>query len=180
MKKIISAIVFLMLSCGMAFSQNKGDMYFGGFTGVSFLSTSYDGFSESATAFAIQTEFGYFVGNNCKLGFGIGYGISDGVHTFTACPNFAYYVRLCDGLFYVPSVDVGFVMGLNEGISMPGCGVALHTLSLEFRPSKHFGFITNLLSFEAVVLNDNEYDVTSSAISCNIGMNPTIGLKYYF
>ena len=180
MKKLILAVAFLILGCNVASAQQKGDMYIGGQAGVTVQSVTTDGYSESATAFSIEPEFGYFVADKFKLGFSVGYAISDSIHTLTVCPNIAYYVRLCDGLYYTPGLEVGFAMGTTDGFTMPGFGATLNAFSLEFRPTKHFGFTANILSVNAVVLNETEYNISTTAINCNIGMNPTIGFKYYF
>ena len=180
MKKFILAVAFIILGCNVASAQQKGDMYIGGQIGVTVQSVTSDGYSESATAFSIQPEFGYFVANRCKVGLSVGYGISADVHSLTICPNFSYYLPLCDGLYYTQGIELGYAMGKTEGISMSGLGAALHAFSLEFRPTKHFGFTANILSFNVVALNNSEYNFSSTAVNCNIGMNPTIGFKYYF
>lgn len=171
MKRFFIAVAALLFGCSTLSAQQKGDMYFGGMTGVVVQATTSGGGSVGA-GFTIQPKFGVFVADKCKLGVSVGYAISGGVHTFTAAPNFAYYVRLCDGLYYTPGIEAGFVMAASGGVAA-GVGVGLQMFSLEFRPTKHFGFTANLASLNFVALS-------TAAFSFDLGANPTVGIKYYF
>ncbi len=170
MKRFFIAAIALIIGCSTAVAQKKGDMYFGGMTGLA-VQTDFD---TIGAGFAIQPEFGAFVADNCKVGVSVGYAISGGVHTFTASPNFSYYVRLCEGMYYTPTVEAGFVMAVSGG-AVAGLGVGLQMFSLEFRPTKHFGFSASLASINFVALSN-----AGAALDINIGVNPTVGFKYYF
>lgn len=180
MKRLFIVAAALILGCSAASAQNKGDMYFGGYTGLALQAISTGEESSTAAAFAFKPEFGYFVANNWRLGISAEYSISGGIHTITAMPNFAYYLRFCDGLYYTPGAEIGFALGATEGITMPGVGMVFHAFSLEFRPSKRFGFSANLLSLNIVALQSSKYNISSTGFNFNIGLNPTIGIKYYF
>lgn len=170
MKKFFIIITAILVGCTVASAQQKGDKYFGGMAGI-IMEASDGGFG---LGFAVQPEFGGFVADNCKLGASIGYSLTNGMHILTVAPNFAYYVRLCDGMYYTPGIDAGFVMAISEG-AYPGLGVTLNMFSLEFRPTKHFGFTANLASLNFFVLAN-----AGSAATFNLGVNPTVGVKYYF
>ena len=170
MKRFIIAAAALILGCGAVSAQNKGDMYIGGMTGIAIQA----GDGGVGAGFMIQPEFGGFVADKCRLGVSIGYAISGGVHSLTACPNFAYYVRLCDKVYYTPGIEAGFAMAISGG-AYPGLGVGLQMFSLEFRPTKHFGFTANLVSLNFVALAH-----AGSTINFDLGINPTFGVKYYF
>jgi hypothetical protein len=178
MKKLLVVLVAMLCCSATTFAQNKGDMYFGGYAGVSIQAAGAEGDSAVGAAFGIQPEFGYFVANRLKIGASLGYGISAGTHTFTLTPNISYYLPLCDGLYYTPGLEFGFALGAEDGFSMPGIGLAAHFFTLEFRPSEHFGFSANLLSLNFVSLT--KYGITANVASFDIGVNPTIGFKYYF
>jgi hypothetical protein len=62
-----------------------------------------------------------------------------------------------------------------SGGAYPGLGVGLHLFSMEFRPTKHFGFTANLASVNFVALTS-----AGSSINFDLGLNPTVGIKYYF
>ncbi|MBQ9137386.1 MAG: hypothetical protein IJX65_01970 [Alistipes sp.] len=172
MKRFFIVAAALLLSCGVASAQKKGDMFFGGTTGITIQATSANN-GEVAAGFAIQPEFGVFVANNCKLGVSVGYALSGGIHSLTACPNFAYYLRLCDGLYYTPGIEAGFVMAAASGNYAAGVGIGLQLFTLEFRPTKHFGLSAGLASLNFVAMN-------TAAFNFNLGVNPTVGVKYYF
>ena len=171
MKRFFIAVSALLLGYGAASAQQKGDIFLGGVTGITIQATTSGG-GAVGSGFAIQPEFGAFVGNNCKIGASAGYTISGGSHILTVCPNFAYYVRLCDGMYYIPGIEAGFVMASAGGIGA-GLGVGLQLFSLEFRPTKHFGFTANLASV-------NFYALSTATCIFNLGVNPTVGVKYYF
>ena len=170
MKRFIIAAAALILGCSAVSAQNKGDMYIGGMTGIAIQA----GDGGVGAGFMIQPEFGGFVADKCRLGVSVGYSISGGFHSLTACPNFAYYVRLCDNVYYTPGIEAGFAMAISGG-AYPGLGVGLQMFSLEFRPTKHFGFTANLASLNFVALAH-----AGSSINFDLGINPTFGVKYYF
>ena len=171
MKRLLFAAIAIILGSTAANAQNKGDKYFGGTAGI----TIQAGSGGVGAGFAIQPEFGGFIADKCRLGLSVGYAISGGTHSLTACPNFAYYVRLCDGMYYTPCLEAGFAMALVGGGAYPGLGVGLHMFSLEFRPTKHFGLTANLATLNFIALASS-----GSAFTFNLGVNPTIGIKYYF
>lgn len=169
MKRFFIVVVAILLGCSVVSAQQKGDKYFGGMTGIAI--QAGDGVG---AGFIIQPEFGGFVADKCKLGISAGYAISGGIHTFTLTPNFSYYVRLCDNVYYTPGIEAGFAMAAAGGAVAAGVGVGLQLFSMEFRPTKHFGFTANLVSLNFVGMEG------AAAINFDLGVNPTVGLKYYF
>lgn len=170
MKRLLFAAIAIILGCIVVSAQKKGDMYIGGMAGVA-IQAGGGGVGAGAI---IQPEFSGFVTDKCRLGVSVGYAISGGIHTITALPNFAYYVRLCDGLYYTPGFEAGFVMAISGG-AYPGVGIALNMFPLEFRPTKHFGFSANLVSLNFVGIKKG-----GSALKFDMGVNPSFGVKYYF
>ena len=169
MKRFFIVAVAILLGCSVVSAQKKGDKYFGGMAGIAI--QAGDGVG---AGFIIQPEFGGFVADKCKLGISAGYAISGGIHTFTLTPNFSYYVRLCDNVYYTPGIEAGFAMAAARGAVAAGVGVGLQLFSMEFRPTKHFGFTANLVSLNFVGMEG------SAAINFDLGVNPTVGLRYYF
>ena len=169
MKRFFIVVVAILLGCSVVSAQQKGDKYFGGMTGIAI--QAGDGVG---AGFIIQPEFGGFVADKCKLGISAGYAISGGIHTFTLTPNFSYYVRLCDNVYYTPGIEAGFAMAAAGGAVAAGVGVGLQLFSMEFRPTKHFGFTANLVSLNFVGMEG------AAAINFDLGVNPTVGLRYYF
>jgi hypothetical protein len=169
MKRFFIVAVAILLGCSVVSAQQKGDKYFGGMTGIAI--QAGDGVG---AGFIIQPEFGGFVADKCKLGISAGYAISGGIHTFTLTPNFSYYIRLCDNVYYTPGIEAGFAMAAAEGAVAAGVGVGLQLFSMEFRPTKHFGFTANLVSLNFVGMEG------AAAINFDLGVNPTVGLRYYF
>ena len=169
MKRFFIVVVAILLGCSVVSAQQKGDKYFGGMTGIAI--QAGDGVG---AGFIIQPEFGGFVADKCKLGISAGYAISGGIHTFTLTPNFSYYVRLCDNVYYTPGIEAGFAMAAAGGAVAAGVGVGLQLFSMEFRPTKHFCLTANLVSLHFVGMEG------SAPINFDLGVNPTVGLRYYF
>ena len=169
MKRFLLTLAAVILTCSAVSAQQKGDKYFGGMAGIAIQAGNGVG-----AGLVLQPEFGGFVADKCRLGVSVGYALSGGIHTLTVCPNFAYYVRLCDGMYYTPGIEAGFVMAISGG-AYPGFGVGLNLFALEFRPTKHFGFTASLASLNLIALKS-----AGSTLNFNLGVNPTIGLKYYF
>lgn len=169
MKRFFIVVVAILLGCSVVSAQQKGDKYFGGMTGIAI--QAGDGVG---AGFIIQPEFGGFVADKCKLGISAGYAISGGIHTFTLTPNFSYYIRLCDNVYYTPGIEAGLAMAAAGGAVAAGVGVGLQLFSMEFRPTKHFGFTANLVSLNFVGMEG------AAAINFDLGVNPTVGIRYYF
>ena len=91
MKRFFIAVVAIVLGCSAVSAQQKGDIYFGGMTGITIQSASGNGVG---AGFIIQPEFGGFVADKCKLGISAGYAISGGLHSFTLTPTSAATARL--------------------------------------------------------------------------------------
>ncbi len=164
------------------YAQNKGDVFVGGIAGVGTSTNFINGESSSTiTNVNAAIELGYFVADKLKIGAEIGYALSAGdtdVHALMIGPNMTYYAKLAEKLYYTPSIFVGFALGIADGISMPGIGVGLNLFGLEFRPTRRFGFTASLASINYVALFEEE--ITSSTLGINIGINPSVGFKYYF
>ena len=178
MKNFLVIVVAMVLCTSAAFAQNKGDKYIGGYAGVQFQSVSLEGDSVTDAGFQIQPEFGYFVADRLKIGASVGYGITSGVHALTLAPNISYYAPLCKGLYYTPGIELGLAVGFTEGYAVPGFGFSAHLLTLEFRPTKHFGFSANLFSLTYIGLTSD--GLLLNTVSFNVGLNPSVGFKYYF
>ena len=171
MKRFFIFVVAIVLGCSVVSAQKKGDMYFGGMTGIAIQKTSG---SSVGAGFIIQPEFGGFVADKCKLGISAGYAISGGIHTFTLTPNFSYYVRLCDNVYYTPGIEAGLAVAAADGVSAAGVGIGLQLFTMEFRPTKHFGFTANLVSLNFVAMKG------ASSFNFDMGVNPTFGVRNYF
>lgn len=182
MKKILLFALCMTLSIASLYAQNKGDVFFGGIAGVGTSTNFINGESGTTITNVNATiEIGYFVADKLKLGAEVGYALTSGdadVHALMVGPNMTYYAKLADKLYYTPSLSVCFALGVTEGISMPGVGVGLNLFSMEFRPTRRFGFTASLASINYVALFKDE--ITSSTLGLNIGINPSVGFKYYF
>ena len=171
MKRLFIVITTILLGCSVASAQQKEEMVIGGTIGTAIEASDGELYS---VGFAFQPEFGYFFADNCKVGGSVGYALSNGISVLTLAPSFSYYARLCEGMYYTPSIDAGLIMAVGDGSIYPGLGLSLNLLSIEFRPTKHFGFNVNLASINFNVLS------ISSIVGFKFGMNPTVGIRYYF
>ena len=183
MKKLLICIVAICAFSNLS-AQTKGDMCVGGNLGVGLSATMIGGESVSNIKFSLVPEFGYFAANNFKIGVALGYTIEDGSHILEIMPNIEYYVKICNGFYYNPGIGIGFVAGFGYGIAMPGFGVNLSLGSFEFRPTPKFGLSVGLisLSFAYLSYSDSYYRtrLDSYGVNFDLGINPSVGIKYYF
>lgn len=183
MKKLLFCALIALASCQFAAAQNKGDMYVGGIVGVSTTSISSNGASSTTTNFNLAPEFGYFVADRLRISGSLNYGLSssDGfsTHTLTIGPSIAYYVKLSNNFYYTPEFGLGFAYGSTEGISGSGVALGFDFGAFEFRPASHWGLSFNLLSLDYTYLSYDR-NISSNGIGFQLGINPTVGVKFYF
>jgi hypothetical protein len=183
MKKLLLSIIALCSIASLS-AQKKGEMFVGGRLGLSTTSVIIEGESSTGVGFQIAPEFGYFITDKFKVGASIEYSFDNSIHSFEIMPNIAYYARICNGFYYTPGFELGLAIGASENLTMPGFGLGLHLGSFEFRPTPKFGMSVNLLSFSYAVMSYRERDLNikmnSHGINFNLGLSPSVGVKYYF
>ena len=184
MKRLFTFLALMIITATSSISaQNKGDSYIGGMLGAGISSSFIHGINNSTTSTinaSASFEFGYFIANKLKLGAEASYGFSAdsfNIHALTIGPNITYYARLTDNIFYTPSLTVCFAMAAAVGEIIPGFGIGINLFALEFRPTKRLGFSASIASMSYTEFFN--YEATST-FGVNLGVNPTIGFKYYF
>ncbi len=119
-----------------------------------------------------------------RVGGSLAYGLasSDGTttHTLTIGPNVAYYVKLCDKLYYTPELNLGFAYASTDDISACGFTAGIALGAFEYKPATRWGITLNLVALEYAVLSYPDLDISNNAVSFRLGIKPTIGIKYYF
>lgn len=184
MKRFLVIAVALMLCTSAAFAQNKGDRYVGGYAGINLQSTFTESVKTRSISYDFKFEYAEFIANHVKLGVNFGYANANSTHAYTITIDGAYYIPLCEKLYYTPGVEFGTVFGQkNMGdvfydINARGIGVRANIFTLEFKPTKHFGISTSIVSLDYIWLTYRDY--SSNTLNFNFGINPTVGFKYYF
>jgi hypothetical protein len=180
MKKFLVIVVAMVLCSSAAFAQQKGDKYIGGAVGVNLQSIKIESDSATDFSFGVNLEYAEFLANRFKVGVGFGYARTSGVHVLDVSANVAYYVPLCEKLYYTPSVGISALCGIADSVPETGYGVGFSAslFSLEFMPKEHFSISLNLVSLDYIWFR--YYDYSFDALNFNFGLNPTVGFKYYF
>lgn len=180
MKKFLVIAVAMVFCSSAAFAQQKGDKYIGGAVGVNLQSVKIE--SETATdfSFGVNLEYAEFLANRFKMGAGLGYARTSGAHVLDVSVNAAYYVPLCEKLYYTPGVGISALYGIADSLSEKGYGVGFSAslFSLEFKPKEQFSISLNLVSLDYLWFSYCGYSI--DALNFNFGLNPTVGFKYYF
>lgn len=183
MKKIL-LFLFAVASLATATAQTKGDKYVGGIIGVATTSVITKGSSVNTTSFSIAPEFAFFVANKFRIGGAFNYTLGatqgDVTHSVEFGPELAYYVRLCDKFYYVPSFGFGFAYTHVADVSGVGFELGLGLGSFEFRPTRHFGLAMNLLTFSYAYQHYGDLGANGSMVGLKLGINPSVGVRYYF
>lgn len=184
MKKLFFFTFAAIIALQSVSAQDKGEKYIGGIVGISTTSVSFDGASVSTTNVGFAPEFGYFVADRLRIGASLAYNLasSDGAttHALTIGPSLAYYVKLCDRLYYTPEVGIGFAYSSTEGLSGYGVSAGLALGAFEFRASKRCGISVNLLSLEYAYQSYSDLGAGSNTVVFQLGISPSVGFKYYF
>ena len=197
MKRFLVIVVAMVLCTSAAFAQNKGDKYIGGYAGINLQSTfissgKYNNISQKTyiTSYGIKFEYAEFIANHVKLGVNLGYANTSNTYTYTVTIDGAYYIPICEKLYYTPGIELGAVFAQKNGtvitsgmnvevnIYARGIGVTANIFTLEFKPTEHFGISASLVSLDYIWLTYTGN--SSNTINFNFGINPTVGFKYYF
>lgn len=187
MKKILLCLVALA-STMLVSAQNKGDMYAGGTIGIGTSSAILGKTSDTSATFNFAPEYAYFPAKNFRIGASVAYNLLTGenfattTHQLTIMPSLAYYAKVCENFYYVPTLDFGFICDFEEKVSVPGFNVALSLGSFEFRPKGKFGFSINLLtvSYGLLSYRENGEKLNLSSVDFRFGVTPSVGIKHYF
>ena len=174
MKKILLCLVALA-STMLVSAQNKGDMYAGGTIGIGTSSAILGKTSDTSATFNFAPEYAYFPAKNFRIGASVAYNLLTGenfattTHQLTIMPSLAYYAKVCENFYYVPTLDFGFNVALSLG-------------SFEFRPKGKFGFSINLLtvSYGLLSYRENGEKLNLSSVDFRFGVTPSVGIKHYF
>ena len=203
MKKItIMMLLVLMSSVNVLFAQSAGDKYVGTLAGMSITksSTKVGDTKNSEKPYVtmqLAPGFHYFLADNLRVGLQMELttswhkdedGNKSSNNTFLMGPTVAYYFAIADKLYFTPELGFYFAhvkskyKSGNTSYDSKGNGFDLQILPimLEFRPTDHFGFSASLLGIDFAHIKAKDSDVKSNEFKFNLGLNPRIGLKYYF
>ncbi|MCR5454719.1 MAG: porin family protein [Bacteroidales bacterium] len=202
MKKITIVMLLIMLSgINSLFAQSQGDMYVGTLLGMSITKKSEKNGNtktESKPYITMQLDpgFHYFIIDDLRVGAQMSFGLqshkydSNNKHTnssFMLGGVAAYYFHITDNFYFTPEVGFYFAHAKDKydnNTTEPkanGFDLQILPVMLEFRPTTHFGFSASLLGVELQHMKSKDNpDQKSNDFEFNLGLNPKIGLKYYF
>lgn len=169
-KKILFVLILCLSTVFTTFAQEKGDMSAGGSVGIGFATVD----NMFSFQFQIAPEFNYFVANRCELGVSVNYAIN----SFMVMPQFHYFVKLTDGLYYTPGVALGGGFLIDNKVVAGAFGVQLDLFRLEFKPTQKLGFTFNACNFSYVAIPNAYYGINMFGFGLNTGS--TLGVKFYF
>lgn len=183
MKKFIYCLVaILALSVYDASAQKRGDKYVSGNLGLGVTSAIIEDVGATGVVFTVQPEIGFFPVDNLMVGFSVGYDLEsvsgDTAHTLFVGPKLAYYVPLCEKLYYTPSLQVGFCFLAGDGAGVPGFDLNASLFAVEYRPSERVGISGSLLSLGYNLLAKD--GVVLNTVDFGLSIKPTVGVKLYF
>ena len=183
MRKFFYCLVaILALSTYDASAQQKGDKYVSGNLGLGVTSAIVQDVSATGVTFAVQPEMGFFPIDNLMLGFSVGYELEsvlgDTTHTLFVGPKLAYYVPLCEKLYYTPSLQVGFCLFAADDGGVPGFGLSASVFAVEYRPSERVGISGSLLSLDYNLFASD--GLVLNTVDLGLTIRPSVGVKLYF
>jgi hypothetical protein len=176
MRKTILISLMAIFTIATGLSQTKGDKSIGAGFGVAITAIPNESFSVGV---ALAPQFDYFFADNCDLGLSIGYQFqTPESHIVLFQPSFNYYVKMVEGLYYVPGISLagGYV---NVGYGSGAFGIGFELFKLEFRPTQKLGIAFNAFAITYVGIV-SAYSNILSSIGFNINSNSSLVFKYYF
>lgn len=155
--------------------------------------------------FAIAPEFGYFVADNLKLIGKMSYGVVSNKieevddewlkynqHRFLIGAGISYYFRLADRFYYTPQFGMYAAFGSNVldvdtstkySVGTAGFDMVLDFVAFEFKPTSDWGISLSAMSLDFSWLtgkDDSNIKTTYSDVAFNLGINVSVGVRYYF
>jgi hypothetical protein len=189
MKRFFAILLCAFATIYTVSAQKKGDVYMGGNLGigVSHTSATYEGYGDFAAAtaidFSLAPNIGIFVADNFMVGLGLSYGVESSdddiaIHSLFVGPTLSYYLPLGKNFYYTPTLDFGFCYTATDGEGVPGFGLGLSVVGLEYRPTPKMGISGSLISLDYALLARDGLKV--NMVDFGFKLNPTVGLKFYF
>lgn len=215
MKRVIIAFCCILCSVSL-FAQKKGDFSLGVSASASLedrttvinyghnWQITEDGYPPTVTLGA-SIEAGYFLFKGFKLALSAGYAQQgkmantpsglNGTKTraFAFAPSISYYVRLLPGLYYVPEVGGGYVLGhtddhiasedVHVSVKTQGYSIIVNLLSLEFKPTDRVGIALSLGQFNYSRLDgedvQNNLYIQGYDGGFYFNTNAAVGVRFY-
>ena len=191
-------------STASTFAQSSGDMFVGTLLGFSVTKTSvhvgdYDGDNDPEIGLNVSPGFHYFVANNFRVGLQAELGRTSqkdnnddkySMNTLNIGPVAAYYIQITDRFSIAPELSFYFTHAKSKEETSHitvedkynGFAIGARLLNFEFRPVTHFGVSANLFGLGLVHLKqkDSDPEVSSNTFNLSLGMNPSVGVRYFF
>lgn len=201
-KFLIITLLLLVGSSSVLWAQSKGDVLIGTVIGVNVSKNNVttDGVKtegDPSVTWGVGPGVYVFPANKVRLGVQFSLSkmkdrVSDFDHktgSFSVGPSFSYYFRLADRFYLTPEIGAFFThakstyehrltrMTVTE--DMNGFGFSLIPAQFEFRPGKRFCMAANMFSLSYSNLEASNATSTDGFVF-DIGLNPTVGIGFYF
>ena len=204
MKKITTMMLLILMSgINVLLAQSKGDMYVGTMRGMSISQHSdVDGNTKHVDNPIITLHLApglhCFAADYFRIGLQMELTTqsqkdennnTESSNCLCVGPICSYYFQIADKFYFTPEIGLFFAYTnykwtenhVIHNSKENGFDVEIRPVMLEFRPTDHFGFSASLLGVGFAHLTSKDFpDEKSNQFVFNIGINPSIGLKYYF
>ena len=217
-KRTLMIIALIATTFLSAQAQMQGNMYVGGQIGFNTNALSakitysddlaLTGRLPGSTAFSVAPEVGYFVIDNLRVSFAIGYSftkqqteevdhkwLSTRINAVSFGPSISYYVPLIeDLLYYTP--EIGFYGGFGtykeditlstyKKINLSAFDMRINLLALELTINQNFSAFASIGAFEFATVQTHSKDeevhaINGTAVNFSILDSVQAGVRYYF
>lgn len=222
MKKTLLTITLIAASIICANAQMQGNIYVGGrlgfntnalsskitYTDLDNNTTTLSGRLPGSTSISISPEVGYFVIDNLRISFSLGYELGiqqtdmddnkwlkDKTQVFSFGPSLSYYIPLIEErLFYTPEIgiygsfgsyksDITHSTAITYGISM--FSLRIHLIALEYTINSNFSAFATLGTFglDTAAARSGDKDdpkINGTNVDFNLLKSASAGVRYYF
>ena len=207
MKTIILALLLISItSVSTSFAQQQGSQCLSLYGGFSYIRNSNSDDTPNTLLIDVNPEFGIFISNKVKLSIGVSLshqsqnisGVGPVKTTLVgAGPSISVYCPIGEKIFIIPEVSFYYVRGavstknnyigstnVKSSTDVKGYAGGIIPFQIEYHPKEKFGLSISLVSIEATHLEeDNGIKNSTNEINqqaFTIGLNPTVGFKFYF
>ena len=206
--KILTVLALLLGTFTNSFSQQQGTQCMSLYGGFSYVRNSNTDDTPNTLSISVNPEYGIFISNKVKLSIGVAFthqsqnitGIGPVKTTLVgAGPSISVYCPIGEKIFIIPEVSMYYIRGavsnknnyigsktnIKSSTDVKGFAGEIIPFQIEYHPKENFGLSISLLSVEALHLEEdrasnknNKNEINQQAF--DIGLNPTVGFKFYF
>jgi len=199
MKKLTLIFTLILIFCVQrSYAQEQGNIAIGGMLGFSYNKQVIDGEKEANPVITLEFEptLYFFPIKNLCIGAHVNFAtqkqkneddVELRINTLMSGISIGYYIQLAERFYLTPEIGFAMIQGEYKETKEPyyinteefkGTAFQFMPLQFVFRPTKNFGLSAGIMNISVTKLKNN--DLNTKTTNFSMGLNPTVGIFYYF